>query len=46
MIMNYLQTYKEIKENGMILKQGLIKDGVIKIYKERNQHQTHSKEKS
>lgn len=34
MIMNFLQTYKDIKENGMGLEQGLIKDGVIKIYKE------------
>ena len=31
MIMNFLQTYKDIKEKGMILDQGLIKDGVIKI---------------
>ena len=30
----------------MILEQGLIKDGVIKIYKETNQDQTHSNEKS
>ena len=42
MIMNYLQIYKDIKEKGMFLEQGLIKDGVIKIYKERNQDQTHS----
>ena len=37
MIMNFLQTYKDIKEKGMILEKGLIKDGVIKIYKESNQ---------
>ena len=37
MVMNYLQTYKDIKEKGMGLKQGLIKDGVIKIYKENTQ---------
>ena len=36
MTMNCLQTYKDIKEKGMILEQGLIKDGIIKIYKERN----------
>ena len=30
----------------MILEQGLIKDGVIKIYKESNQDQTHSNDKS
>ena len=29
----------------MILEQGLIKDGVIKIYKESNQDQTQSHEK-
>ena len=34
MVMIYLQTYKDIKEKGMGLEQGLIKDGVIKIYKE------------
>ena len=37
MIMNCLQTYRDIKEKGMILEQGLIKDGFIKIYKESNQ---------
>lgn len=46
MTMNYLQTYKDIKEKGMILEQGLIKDGVVKIYKEANQNQSHSNDKS
>ena len=46
MTMNCLQTYKDIKEKGMILEQGLIKDGVVKIYKEANQNQTHSNDKS
>ena len=46
MTMNYLQTYKDIKEKGMILEQGLIKDGVVKIYKEANQNQTPSNDKS
>ena len=46
MIMNSLQTYKDNKEKGMILEQGLIKDGVIKIYKESNQDWTHSNDKS
>ena len=45
MIMNCLQTYKDIKEKGMILEQGLIKYDVIKIYKESNQDQTHSNDK-
>ena len=30
----------------MILEQGLIKDGIIKIYKETNQDRTHSNDKS
>ena len=46
MTMNCLQTYKDIKEKGMILEQGLIKDGIIKIYKETNQDRTHSNDKS
>ena len=46
MTMNFLQTYKDIKENGMLLEQGLIKDGIIKIYKETSQDQTHSNDKS
>ncbi|MDF3686227.1 hypothetical protein [Enterobacter hormaechei] len=46
MTMNCLQTYKDIKEKGMILEQGLIKDGVVKIYKEANQNQSHSNDKS
>lgn len=46
MSMNFLQTYKDIKEKGMILEQGLIKDGVVKIYKEANQNQSHSNDKS
>ena len=46
MTMNYLQTYKDIKEKGMILEQEIFKDGIIKIYKETNQHRTHSNEKS
>ena len=37
MVMNYLQTYKDIKEKGMGLEKRLIKDGVIKIYKENTQ---------
>ena len=37
MVMNYLQTYKDIKEKGMGLEQGLIKYGVIKLYKENTQ---------
>ena len=44
--MNCLQTYKDIKEKGMILEQGLVKYGVIKIYKEKNQEWTHSNDKS
>ena len=46
MTMNCLQTYKDIKEKGMILEQGLIKYGIIKIYKETNQDGTHSNDKS
>ena len=34
MVMNCLQMYKYIKEKGMGLEQGLIKDGVIRLYKE------------
>ena len=34
MVMHCLQTYKDIKEKGMGLKQGFIKDGVIILYKE------------
>ena len=34
MVMIFLQKYEDIKENGMGLEQGLIKDGVIKLYKE------------
>ena len=45
MIMNFLQNYKDIKVKGMILEKGLIKYGVIKIYKENNQDQTQSHEK-
>ena len=40
MVMNYLQMYKDIKEKGMGLKQGLIKDGVIRLYKENTQDQS------
>ena len=36
-VINFLQTYKDIKENGMGLEKGLIKDGVINIYKENTQ---------
>lgn len=36
MVMNCLQTYKDIKEKGMSLEKGLIKDGVIRLYKENN----------
>ena len=46
MDMNYLQTYKDIKEKGMGLKQWLIKDGVIKLYKENTQDQGPSNEKT
>ena len=46
MTMNYLQSYKDIKEKGMILEKRLIKDGIIKIYKETNQDRTHSNDKS
>ena len=41
MIMNCLQTYKDIKEKGIILEQGL-----IKIYKENNQGKTQPNKKS
>ena len=33
-VMNYLLTYKDIKDKGMSLEQGLIKDGFIRLYKE------------
>ena len=46
MVMNFLETYKDIKEKGIILEQGLIKYGVIKIYKEKNQDRTQSNDKS
>ena len=36
MVMNFLETYKDIKEKGIILEQGLMKNGIIKIYKEKN----------
>ena len=39
MIMNFLPTYKDIKEKGMSLEKGLIKDDVITIYKENTQDQ-------
>ena len=46
MVMNYLQTYKDIKEKGMGLKQGLIKDGVIRLYKENTQDRGPSNDKT
>lgn len=46
MVMNYLRTYKDIKEKGMILEQRLIKDGVVKIYKDSNQDRSQSNDKS
>ena len=46
MVMNYLQTYKDIKEKGMELEQGLIKDVVIKLYKENTQNQGPRNEKT
>ena len=46
MTMNCLQTYKDIKQKGMILEQGLIKDGIIKIYKKTSQDQSYSNDKS
>ena len=36
-VMNYLQTYKEIKEKHMGLEQGIINNGIIEIYKENNE---------
>ena len=38
--------YKDIKQKGMGLKQGLIKDGVIRLYKENTQDQGSSNEKT
>ena len=46
MVMNYLQTYKDIKEKGMGLEQGLIKDGVIRLYKENTQDRGPSNDKT
>jgi hypothetical protein len=46
MTMNCLKTYKDIKEKGMGLEKGLIKDGIIKIYKENTQDQPQSNDKS
>lgn len=45
MVMNCLQTYKDIKEKGMSLEQGLIKDGVIRLYKENIQDRGSNNEK-
>ena len=46
MVMNNLQTYKDIKEKGMGLEQGLIMDGVIRLYKENTQDWGLSNEKT
>ena len=46
MVMNYLQTYKDIKEKGMSLEKGLIKDGVIRLYKESTQDHSSNNNKS
>ena len=45
MVMNYLQTYKEIKEKDMVFEQGIINDGIIKIHKENNEERWHSNDK-
>ncbi len=46
MVMNNLQTYKDIKEKAVGLEQGLIKDGVIRIYKENTQDRGHNNDKT
>ena len=45
MTMNCLQTYKDINDKGIILEQGLMKDGFINLYKENTHDKTQSNDK-